>query len=193
MGQDVYIDVNVILEGKVRSPNGVQHRPQLHVIVTPIGRRRGDFRQQRDRVEAQRRCEVHASGRLPGLVPGTELRATCTSATSSRSRNSAIGRGSKANHLTYLGDSSVGASSNIGAGTITCNYDGANKHRTVIGDRVFVGSGTELVAPITVADDATVGAGSTLSKDAPAGQLTLTRRKQLSLRGWRRPVKKPKD
>ena len=103
---------------------------------------------------------------------------------------SSIGAGSKANHLSYIGDSEVGRNVNVGAGTIVCNYDGANKHRTVIEDDVFIGSGTQLVAPVRVGRGATLGAGTTLTKDAPAGELTLSRVKQVSIPDWERPVKK---
>ena len=99
--------------------------------------------------------------------------------------------GSKVNHLSYIGDATVGSRVNIGAGTITCNYDGANKHRTVIEDEVFIGSATQLVAPVTVGKGATIGAGSTITRDAPAGELTISRVKQLTITGWTRPVKKP--
>ena len=102
-----------------------------------------------------------------------------------------IGEGSKVNHLSYVGDSEIGAGVNIGAGTITCNYDGANKHKTVIADRAFIGSNTALVAPVTVGAGATIGAGSVISKDAPDEQLTLTRAKQVSL-DWQRPTKDKK-
>ena len=105
-------------------------------------------------------------------------------------KNSQIDDGSKINHLSYVGDTTVGKKVNIGAGTITCNYDGANKHRTVIEDEVFVGSDTQLVAPVTVGKGATLGAGTTLTKDAPAGELTLSRAKQLTISGWKRPVKR---
>jgi bifunctional UDP-N-acetylglucosamine pyrophosphorylase/glucosamine-1-phosphate N-acetyltransferase len=105
-------------------------------------------------------------------------------------KKSEVGEGSKINHLSYVGDSSIGARVNIGAGTITCNYDGANKHRTVIGDDVFIGSDTQLVAPVEVKDGATIGAGSTITRDAPAGELTLSRVPQETRLGWRRPVKK---
>jgi len=105
-------------------------------------------------------------------------------------KNSRIGRGSKVNHLSYVGDASVGERVNVGAGTITCNYDGAAKHRTTIGDDVFVGSGVMLVAPISIGDGATIGAGSTLSKDAPSGQLSLARSRQVTIEGWQRPVKR---
>src|SRR5207253_5207018 len=101
-----------------------------------------------------------------------------------------IGEQSKANHLSYVGDSRVGRNVNIGAGTITCNYDGANKHRTIIEDDAFIGSNTQLVAPVSVGRGATIGAGTTLTKDAPAGELTLSRVKQVSIPDWERPVKK---
>jgi bifunctional UDP-N-acetylglucosamine pyrophosphorylase/glucosamine-1-phosphate N-acetyltransferase len=103
-----------------------------------------------------------------------------------------IDDGSKANHLTYLGDAVIGKGVNVGAGTITCNYDGVNKSTTTIEDGAFIGSGNMLVAPVRIGKDATTGAGSTITKDAPDGQLTLTRGKQVTLDGWKRPVKKPK-
>jgi bifunctional UDP-N-acetylglucosamine pyrophosphorylase/glucosamine-1-phosphate N-acetyltransferase len=103
-----------------------------------------------------------------------------------------MGEGSKANHLSYLGDTTIGRNVNIGAGTIACNYDGANKHRTVIEDEAFIGSDTQLVAPVTVGKGATIGAGSTISKDAPAGELTVSRAKQITVKGWTRPVKRQK-
>jgi bifunctional UDP-N-acetylglucosamine pyrophosphorylase/glucosamine-1-phosphate N-acetyltransferase len=103
-----------------------------------------------------------------------------------------VGAGSKANHLAYIGDATIGANVNVGAGTITCNYDGANKFRTVIEDDVFIGSDTQLVAPVTVGRGATLGAGTTLTRDAPPGQLTVSRVKQVSIPGWHRPKKQPK-
>jgi bifunctional UDP-N-acetylglucosamine pyrophosphorylase/glucosamine-1-phosphate N-acetyltransferase len=106
-------------------------------------------------------------------------------------KNSQIASNSKANHLAYIGDATIGSKVNVGAGTITCNYDGVNKFRTVIEDEAFIGSDTQLVAPVTVGKGATLGAGTTLTKDAPAGQLTVTRVKQISL-NWQRPVKKLK-
>ena len=106
-------------------------------------------------------------------------------------KKSVIGEGSKMNHLGYVGDTSIGSGVNIGAGTITCNYDGANKHRTVIGDKVFVGSNTALVAPVTVGAGATIGAGSVITKEAPAGELTVARAKEATIAGWKRPRKKP--
>ncbi len=108
-------------------------------------------------------------------------------------KNSVIARGSKANHLSYIGDAVIGKSVNIGAGTITCNYDGANKHQTIIEDNVFVGSDTQLVAPVKVTQGSTIGAGSTITRDTPPETLTLSRAKQMSVEGWKRPVKKPKN
>ena len=105
------------------------------------------------------------------------------------SKHLTVERGAKINHLSYIGDAVVGAKANVGAGTITCNYDGVNKHRTIIEDDAFIGSDTQLVAPVTVGRGATLGAGTTLTKDAPADTLTVSRPKQLSLTGWQRPVK----
>jgi bifunctional UDP-N-acetylglucosamine pyrophosphorylase/glucosamine-1-phosphate N-acetyltransferase len=107
-------------------------------------------------------------------------------------KNAQLGEGSKANHLAYLGDATIGRNVNIGAGTITCNYDGANKHQTVIEDDAFIGSDSQLVAPVTVGKGATIGAGSTIAKDAPAGELTVSRARQTTVKGWKRPVKKRK-
>jgi bifunctional UDP-N-acetylglucosamine pyrophosphorylase/glucosamine-1-phosphate N-acetyltransferase len=107
-------------------------------------------------------------------------------------KNAIIGKGSKVNHLSYVGDTELGAGVNVGAGTITCNYDGANKHRTVIEDDAFIGSGTQLVAPVRVGRGATIGAGSTIRRDTPAGALTLSEASQKTIAGWRRPQKKPK-
>ena len=105
-------------------------------------------------------------------------------------KNSVIADGSKVNHLTYIGDTKIGTGVNVGAGTITCNYDGANKHKTTIGNDVFIGSGVNLVAPVEIGDGATIGAGSTITKAAPADQLTLERSKQVTIKGWKKPVKK---
>jgi bifunctional UDP-N-acetylglucosamine pyrophosphorylase/glucosamine-1-phosphate N-acetyltransferase len=105
-------------------------------------------------------------------------------------KKSVLGKGSKANHLTYLGNATIGDGVNIGCGTITCNYDGANKYQTVIGDNAFIGSGVELVAPVEVGEGATIGAGSTIGKDAPAGELTVERSRQKTVAGWQRPSKK---
>jgi bifunctional UDP-N-acetylglucosamine pyrophosphorylase/glucosamine-1-phosphate N-acetyltransferase len=126
------------------------------------------------------------------LRPGTELAEQSHVGNFVEIKKSSLGRGSKANHLSYLGDAVIGAGVNIGAGTITCNYDGVNKSLTEIGDGAFIGSNTALVAPVKVGDQATIGAGSVISKDAPANALTVARAKQSTIAGWQRPVKKTK-
>ena len=131
-------------------------------------------------------------GPFARLRPGTVLADGVHVGNFVETKNAKLGVGSKANHLTYLGDAIVGAGVNIGAGTITCNYDGANKSTTTIDDGAFIGSNTALVAPVTVGKDATIGAGSVITKDAPEGKLTIARGKQQTIEGWHRPVKKPK-
>ncbi len=127
------------------------------------------------------------------LRPGAELGAEVHVGNFVEVKNSTLARGAKANHLAYLGDASVGERVNFGAGSITANYDGANKHRTVIGHDVHVGRTCVLVAPVSLGDGATIGGGSTISKDAPAGQLTVARARQATLAGWQRPKKVPKS
>ena len=134
-------------------------------------------------------CEV---GPFARLRPGAQLAEGAKVGNFVEMKNSLLGPGSKANHLSYIGDATVGTKVNIGAGTITCNYDGANKHRTVIEDGAFIGSDTALVAPVTVGRNATIGAGSTITRDAPPDQLTVARGRQVTVPGWKRPVKKPK-
>jgi bifunctional UDP-N-acetylglucosamine pyrophosphorylase/glucosamine-1-phosphate N-acetyltransferase len=134
-------------------------------------------------------CEI---GPFSRLRPGTVLAGHVKVGNFVEMKNSHVAPHSKVNHLTYIGDATVGAEVNVGAGTITCNYDGANKHRTVIGDRAFIGSGVMLVAPVEVGAGATIGAGSTITKNAPPGELTLERSTQVTRSGWQRPKKKPK-
>jgi bifunctional UDP-N-acetylglucosamine pyrophosphorylase/glucosamine-1-phosphate N-acetyltransferase len=124
------------------------------------------------------------------IRPGTRLAAEVHIGNFVEVKASSIGAGSKANHLSYIGDSEVGRNVNVGAGTIVCNYDGASKHRTIIEDDVFIGSDTQLVAPVRVGRGATLGAGTTLTQDAPPGELTISRVKQMTIPGWKRPVKK---
>jgi bifunctional UDP-N-acetylglucosamine pyrophosphorylase/glucosamine-1-phosphate N-acetyltransferase len=131
-------------------------------------------------------------GPFARLRPGTRLGAKAHVGNFVELKNAVLGEGAKAGHLSYLGDAEIGARTNIGAGTITCNYDGANKHVTVIEDDAFIGSDTQLVAPVTVGRGATLGAGTTLVRDAPAGQLTVSRARQTSIPGWKRPAKIPK-
>ena len=136
--------------------------------------------------------EASQIGPYARLRPGTELGADVHIGNFVEIKNSQFGAHSKVNHLAYVGDATVGSRVNIGAGTITCNYDGANKHRTIIEDDAFIGSDTQLVAPVTVGRGATLGAGTTLTKDAPADSLTVSRAKQTSIAGWQRPVKQKK-
>jgi bifunctional UDP-N-acetylglucosamine pyrophosphorylase/glucosamine-1-phosphate N-acetyltransferase len=187
-GRDVFLDVNVVLEGRVRLGDRARIGPNVVLRDCEIGA---------DTV-VHPNCVLEKSvvgnqcsiGPFARLRPGNRLADGVHIGNFVEAKNSEIGEGSKANHLSYLGDTTVGRKVNVGAGTITCNYDGANKHRTHIGDGAFIGSGTMLVAPVTVGEQATIGAGSTITKDAPAGKLTLERSKQVSLDGWKRPVKK---
>ena len=186
-GQDVMIDVNVVLEGTVKLGNRVTVGPNVFMRDTTVG----------DDVIIQANCVIEDAliGDCARIGPFARIRPETVLAAGSHIGNfveikkSQVGEGSKINHLSYIGDASVGRSVNIGAGTITCNYDGAYKHRTVIGDDVFIGSDTQLVAPVEIGDGATIGAGSTITRDAPAGELTLSRAPQQSRTGWKRPVK----
>jgi bifunctional UDP-N-acetylglucosamine pyrophosphorylase/glucosamine-1-phosphate N-acetyltransferase len=134
-------------------------------------------------------CEI---GPFARLRPGAELGNDVKIGNFVEVKKSTIADGSKVNHLSYIGDTAIGTKVNVGAGTITCNYDGANKHRTVIGDGAFIGSGVELVAPVEVGAGATIGAGSTISKPAPPDTLTVARARQVTVPGWQKPVKKAK-
>ncbi|MDJ0904554.1 MAG: DapH/DapD/GlmU-related protein, partial [Woeseiaceae bacterium] len=128
-------------------------------------------------------------GPFARLRPGAELADDVRIGNFVEVKKSTIAAGSKVNHLTYIGDAEIGTGVNVGAGTITCNYDGANKHKTTIGDHVFIGSGVELVAPVRIGAGATIGAGSTITKTAPEGELTIGRSKQVTIKGWRKPTK----
>jgi len=189
-GRDVSIDVNCVFEGRVELEDGVNVGANcvLRHVRVGQGTQIAPFSHI---VEATLGSHNHI-GPYARIRPGTVLAADVHIGNFVEIKNSQVDDGSKINHLSYVGDSTVGKKVNIGAGTITCNYDGANKHRTVIEDDVFIGSDTQLIAPVTVARGATIGAGSTITRDAPAGELTLSRSKQLSITGWQRPVKKPK-
>ncbi len=187
-GRDVSIDVNCVFEGEVRLGDGVSIgancvlkevkiaagtsiEPFCHIEESDIGAN----------------CRI---GPYARIRPGTRLASDVHLGNFVEVKASSVGEGSKANHLAYIGDSEVGRNVNVGAGTITCNYDGANKHRTIIEDDVSIGSDTQLVAPVRVGKGATLGAGTTLTKDAPPGELTLSRVKQTTVPGWTRPAKK---
>jgi len=189
-GADVRIDVNVVLEGDNHLGDGVALGPGC--LLRNCDLAAGTTVHAHSVLEGVITTGACDIGPFARLRPGTVLAAGCRIGNFVEAKNARLGEGSKANHLTYLGDSEIGSRVNIGAGTITCNYDGANKHRTVIEDDVFVGSNTALVAPLTVHRGATIGAGSTLSKDAPADALTVSRARQATIQGWKRPQKKPK-
>ncbi|HEY5776427.1 MAG TPA: bifunctional UDP-N-acetylglucosamine diphosphorylase/glucosamine-1-phosphate N-acetyltransferase GlmU [Xanthomonadales bacterium] len=187
-GSDVYIDVNVVLEGDIALGDGVHIGPGcvLKNCQLAAGTRVHAY----SVLEGMRSLGACDIGPFARVRPGTELMEGCKVGNFVEIKNTSLGKHSKASHLSYLGDSSIGDRVNIGAGTITCNYDGVNKHRTVIGDDAFIGSDTQLVAPVTVGAGADIGAGSTVTKDAPAGQLTISRARQVTIRSWKRPVKK---
>lgn len=196
-GRDVEIDVNCVFEGQVELGDEVRigancvirnARIAAGAVIHPFTHIEGDGAGDKS-VQVGAGALVGPFARLrPGAVLGDEVHI----GNFVEVKNSTLARGAKANHLAYLGDATVGARVNYGAGSITANYDGANKHRTVIGNDVHVGSNCVLVAPITIGDGATIGGGSTIAKDAPAGQLTVARAKQVSLPGWTRPKKATK-
>ncbi len=189
-GRDVFIDVNCVFEGHVVLADGVSIGANCVIRECDIGK------------NAEVRPFCHLEGAKVGsasligpyarLRPGAELGEEVHIGNFVEIKNSQIAAHSKANHLAYVGDSTVGARVNIGAGAITCNYDGANKHKTVIEDDVFIGTNCELVAPVKVGSGATVGAGTTLTKDVPPGSLTVSRSKQTTINDWKRPEKEKK-
>jgi bifunctional UDP-N-acetylglucosamine pyrophosphorylase/glucosamine-1-phosphate N-acetyltransferase len=189
-GRDVVIDVNVVFEGKVVLGDGVHIGPNNVIRDATVG----------ERTQILSNCVIEESaigsecriGPFTRLRPGAQIADRVHLGNFVEVKKSKIGIGSKINHLSYIGDTTVGKDVNIGAGTIVCNYDGANKHPTSIGDNAFIGSNTALVAPVTVGAGATIGAGSVITKEAPAGELTLTRVPQVTKPGWKRPVKKAK-
>jgi len=189
-GSDVEIDIDCIFEGRVVIGDGTRIGAHCVIRDTTIG----------PGVEVMPFCHFADAvigaqaqvGPFARLRPGADLSAEVHIGNFVEVKNSTLGRGAKANHLAYLGDATVGERVNYGAGSITANYDGANKHRTVIGNDVHVGSNCVLVAPVVVGDGATIGAGSTVGKSAPAGQLTVARARQVSIEGWKRPVKHKK-
>jgi bifunctional UDP-N-acetylglucosamine pyrophosphorylase / glucosamine-1-phosphate N-acetyltransferase len=186
-GADVRIDVNCVFEGQVTLADGVEIGAHCVVRDTEIGANtRIEPFSHVDSATIGANCRV---GPYARLRPGARLAAEVHVGNFVEVKEADIGERSKANHLAYIGDATLGRDVNVGAGTITCNYDGANKHRTVIEDDVFIGSDTQLVAPVTVRRGATIGAGSTITREAPAGQLTLSRVKQQSYK-WKRPRKR---
>lgn len=190
-GQDVIIDVNVVLEGNIELGDNVSIGANCVIKNATIGA--GTVIQPNSHLD---NCIIGSNaqiGPFARLRPQAQIGDAVHIGNFVEVKNSTIGYGSKANHLTYLGDATIGEQTNIGAGTITCNYDGVNKYRTVIGNQVRIGSGNMLVAPITIGDRATTGAGSTLSRNCPPDKLTLARSRQTTLNEWQRPEKKPQE
>ena len=190
LGQDIEIDINVILEGKNSIGSNVTIGANTQIKNSIIG----------DHVEILANCIIEDAviGQGSRIGPYARLRPDSVLANDVHIGNfveikkSTVAAGSKINHLSYIGDATVGSKVNIGAGTITCNYDGVNKFRTTIEDGAFIGSNSQLVAPVTIGKNATIGAGSTITKDSPENQLTLSRAKQITVTGWQRPVRKEK-
>jgi bifunctional UDP-N-acetylglucosamine pyrophosphorylase/glucosamine-1-phosphate N-acetyltransferase len=190
-GKDVVIDVNVVFEGAVRLGDRVRIGPFCVLRDAIIG----------DDVEIFSHCRLDDAEIGPGaqigpfarLRPGSRLAEGAHIGNFVEVKKSIIGPGSKVNHLTYIGDAEIGANVNVGAGTITCNYDGANKHKTIIDDGAFIGSNSSLVAPVRIGKEATVGAGSSVSRDVPDGSLCLTRAPRKDVANWERPVKPNKS
>jgi bifunctional UDP-N-acetylglucosamine pyrophosphorylase/glucosamine-1-phosphate N-acetyltransferase len=186
-GMDVCLDINVVLEGSNTLGDGVKIGPGA--VLKDCDLAAGTRVHAYSVLEGVRTSGACDIGPFARVRPGTELAAGTRIGNFVEVKNTQLGEGSKASHLSYLGDTTIGKDVNIGAGTITCNYDGANKYRTVIEDGAFIGSDSQLVAPVTVGKGATIGAGSTVTKDAPADSLTVSRSRQTSVKGWKRPVK----
>ena len=181
-GKDCLVDVNVILEGKVTLGNNVHIGPNTILKNVTIGNNsKIEAFSHLDRATVGDGCVI---GPYARLREGSNIENSAKVGNFVETKNTTLGNGSKANHFTYLGDTEVGTSTNIGAGTITCNYDGTNKHKTVIGDESFIGSNTSLVAPVTVGSNATVAAGSVITKDVPDGSLGVGRSKQTNKENW---------
>ncbi|MEE4683930.1 bifunctional UDP-N-acetylglucosamine diphosphorylase/glucosamine-1-phosphate N-acetyltransferase GlmU [Pseudomonas alliivorans] len=191
VGRDVMIDINVVLEGKVVIEDDVVIGPNC--VIKDSTLRKGVVVKANSHIEGAVLGEGSDAGPFARLRPGSVLGAKAHVGNFVELKNAVLGEGAKVGHLTYLGDAEVGARTNIGAGTITCNYDGANKHRTVLGADVFIGSNNSLVAPVDILDGATTAAGSTITQTVPAQQLGVARARQRNIDGWKRPVKIRKD
>ncbi|WP_295387970.1 bifunctional UDP-N-acetylglucosamine diphosphorylase/glucosamine-1-phosphate N-acetyltransferase GlmU [uncultured Thiodictyon sp.] len=189
-GRDVAIDINLVCEGDVALGDGVRIGPNCLIRDSIVG----------DGVQIFANCVIEGAqigagariGPFARLRPEAQLAPDTHIGNFVEIKKATVGEGSKVNHLTYIGDADIGAGVNVGAGTITCNYDGANKFRTVIGDGAFIGSNAALVAPVTIGAGATIGAGSVIGSEAPAGELTVARARQTTIPGWQRPTKQPK-
>ncbi|AZY50598.1 bifunctional UDP-N-acetylglucosamine diphosphorylase/glucosamine-1-phosphate N-acetyltransferase GlmU [Bordetella avium] len=187
-GRDVYIDVGCVFEGRVKLGDGVRVGP--HCVLRDVEVGAGTQIEAYSHLQQARVGDEARVGPYARLRPGADLGNQAHVGNFVEIKNAVLGEASKANHLAYIGDADIGARVNVGAGTITCNYDGVNKHRTIIEDDAFIGSDTQLVAPVRVGRGATLAAGTTLTRDAPADSLTLSRIRQSTVPGWKRPVKK---
>ncbi|MBV1883489.1 MAG: bifunctional UDP-N-acetylglucosamine diphosphorylase/glucosamine-1-phosphate N-acetyltransferase GlmU [Pseudomonadales bacterium] len=188
VGEDIEIDFNILLEGNVSLGSGVNIGPNCCIKNSTIGDNviiKANSIIEDALIAAN--CEV---GPFARIRPGTEMAKGAKVGNFVETKKSIIGEGSKVSHLTYIGDAIIGKNVNVGAGTITCNYDGVNKSQTTIGDGAFIGSNSSLVAPVSIGPGATIGAGSTIGKNTPDNKLTLTRSKQVTIEGWQRPTKK---
>ena len=187
IGNDLWIDVNVVFEGKVVLGSNVSIGPGCMIKDATIAD--GSEIKANSVIEGASIGANAQIGPFARIRPGTELAANTKVGNFVETKKAIVGEGSKINHLSYVGDASLGRNVNVGAGTITCNYDGVNKYRTVLGDDVFVGSNTSLVAPVTVAADATIGAGSTITRDVAESELAVARGRQRNISGWEKPRK----
>ena len=187
-GRDVFIDVGCVFEGAVTLADGVRVGP--HCVLKDVSIGAGTVIDAFSHLQEAKVADLARIGPFARLRPGADIGTEAHVGNFVEVKKSVLGHGSKANHLAYIGDAIIGARVNIGAGTITCNYDGVNKSTTIIEDDAFIGSDTQLVAPVRVGRGATLGAGTTLTKDAPADSLTLSRSVQKTIAGWTRPVKK---
>ena len=187
-GTDNFVDVNCLFEGDVILGSGVRVGPNCHIVDSVIG----------DGVEIKSNTVIESSyigdhtilGPFARIRPGTKLGKNTKVGNFVETKKAIVGDGSKINHLSYVGDAELGKNVNVGAGTITCNYDGVNKHTTHIGDGVFIGSNSTLIAPVTIGDHGFIAAGSTLTQDVSASTLAVSRTKQRNIAGWKRPTKK---
>lgn len=187
-GQDVTIDVNVVVEGAVKLGNNVSIGPNCLLINCEIGD--STVIEANSVIQQAKVAENCTVGPYARLRPGSVMEAGAKVGNFVEMKKSTLGKGSKASHLTYLGDATIGENANIGAGTITCNYDGVNKFKTIIGDGAFIGSNSSLVAPVEIGKNATVGAGSTITKAVPNEGLAVARGKQIIKSNWQKPIKK---
>jgi len=187
-GRDVFIDVNCVFEGDVILGDNVRIGPNCVIRNSRIDANAEiDANSMLDEAIVGEKAHV---GPFARLRPGTELAAKSRVGNFVETKKTKLGEGSKVNHLTYLGDCTVGVNANVGAGTITCNYDGVNKFKTHIGDGAFIGSNSSLVAPVNIGINATVGAGSVVTEDVPDANLAVARGKQRNIEGWQRPTRK---